>query len=179
MIDLAGKRLEERRKRLGAEDEQMQNAVERWRHQNRNQKPDLKEIGPRLGIPSTRNLGADGSVLARVAAQSSRNDSSGAKEQEQEGRKEAADGVLARTQQLFTANEPRSSSWKENRLREEREALEEGKGYGDIIMEQIWEVWNWGGKGTGGGRKDGEGGGRKDGEGDGEEEEGGLDGRGR
>jgi len=22
--------------------------------------------------------------------------------------------------------------------------LEEGKGYGDLIMEQIWEVWNWG-----------------------------------
>lgn len=36
--------------------------------------------------------------------------------------------------------------WKEKRLREEEEALDEGKGYGDLIMEQIWEVWNWGKK---------------------------------
>lgn len=33
--------------------------------------------------------------------------------------------------------------WKEKRLQEERKALEEGKGYTDIILEQIWEVWNW------------------------------------
>ncbi|PQE21186.1 rhomboid family membrane protein [Rutstroemia sp. NJR-2017a BVV2] len=36
--------------------------------------------------------------------------------------------------------------WKEKRDRREREALEEGKGYGDLIMEQIWEVWNGGEK---------------------------------
>jgi len=28
-------------------------------------------------------------------------------------------------------------------MREEREALEEGRGYGSLIVEQIWEVWNW------------------------------------
>jgi hypothetical protein len=33
--------------------------------------------------------------------------------------------------------------WKERRLEEERKALEEGKSYTDIILEQIWEVWNW------------------------------------
>lgn len=33
--------------------------------------------------------------------------------------------------------------WKERRLEEERRALEEGKSYTDIILEQIWEVWNW------------------------------------
>ncbi|PGG95535.1 hypothetical protein AJ79_10004 [Helicocarpus griseus UAMH5409] len=37
--------------------------------------------------------------------------------------------------------------WKERRLREEQKALEEGKGYGDLIKEHIWEVWNWGKKG--------------------------------
>lgn len=36
--------------------------------------------------------------------------------------------------------------WKERRLEEERKALEEGKGYGDLIMEHIWDVWNWGKK---------------------------------
>jgi hypothetical protein len=34
--------------------------------------------------------------------------------------------------------------WKERRLREEQKALDEGKGYGDMIKEHIWEVWNWG-----------------------------------
>lgn len=37
--------------------------------------------------------------------------------------------------------------WKERRLREEQEAIEEGRGYGSLIMEQIWDVWNWGKKG--------------------------------
>ena len=33
--------------------------------------------------------------------------------------------------------------WKERRMVEERRALEEGKTYTSIIMDQIWEVWNW------------------------------------
>lgn len=36
------------------------------------------------------------------------------------------------------------SQWKKERDDREKEALEEGKGYGDMISEQIWEVWNWG-----------------------------------
>ncbi|KAG4029199.1 hypothetical protein MFRU_017g01350 [Monilinia fructicola] len=36
--------------------------------------------------------------------------------------------------------------WKEKRDQKEKEALEAGKGYGDLIMEQIWEVWNGGKK---------------------------------
>ena len=34
--------------------------------------------------------------------------------------------------------------WKERRLREDNEKLAQGKGYGDIILEQIWDVWTWG-----------------------------------
>ncbi|KAJ4305620.1 hypothetical protein N0V90_001151 [Kalmusia sp. IMI 367209] len=33
--------------------------------------------------------------------------------------------------------------WKERRIEEERKALEEGKSYTDLILEQIWDVWNW------------------------------------
>jgi hypothetical protein len=33
--------------------------------------------------------------------------------------------------------------WKEKRMEEERKALEEGKGYMEMIFEQIWEVWSW------------------------------------
>ncbi|KAK4952234.1 hypothetical protein LTR28_006709 [Elasticomyces elasticus] len=33
--------------------------------------------------------------------------------------------------------------WKERRMMEEREAFEEGKSLWDIMIDQIWEVWNW------------------------------------
>jgi hypothetical protein len=36
--------------------------------------------------------------------------------------------------------------WKEQRLREEQEKISQGEGYGSMIMDQIWEVWNWGEK---------------------------------
>jgi hypothetical protein len=32
--------------------------------------------------------------------------------------------------------------WKRKRDEREKKALEEGKGYSDLIMDQIWEVWN-------------------------------------
>lgn len=34
--------------------------------------------------------------------------------------------------------------WKERRLAEEQERIAKGEGYGSMIMDQIWEVWNWG-----------------------------------
>lgn len=36
--------------------------------------------------------------------------------------------------------------WKERRLKEEQEKLDQGEGYGGMIMDQIWDVWNWGEK---------------------------------
>ncbi|EKG20476.1 hypothetical protein MPH_02199 [Macrophomina phaseolina MS6] len=48
-----------------------------------------------------------------------------------------------------------SEGWRERRLKEEREAIEEGRGYGDLIMDQIWEVWNWG-RGKAGKGEDGQ-----------------------
>ncbi|KAF1345709.1 hypothetical protein BDV97DRAFT_358900 [Delphinella strobiligena] len=44
----------------------------------------------------------------------------------------------------YGAEEP--EGWRERRAREDQEKLAQGKGYGDIIMEQIWDVWTWGGK---------------------------------
>ena len=34
--------------------------------------------------------------------------------------------------------------WKTQRKKEIEEEIEEGKGFGDMIVDQIWEVWNWG-----------------------------------
>ena len=51
-------------------------------------------------------------------------------------------GIAAMGKKLWMGEE--GEGWKEKRMREEREAMEEGKGYGGMIMDQIWEVWNWG-----------------------------------
>jgi hypothetical protein len=36
--------------------------------------------------------------------------------------------------------------WKMEREKEIKEDIEEGKSFGDMITDQIWEVWNWGKK---------------------------------
>ena len=38
------------------------------------------------------------------------------------------------------------SDWRAERLKEEREKLAQGEGYGGMIKDQIWEVWTWGEK---------------------------------
>ncbi|KAL5335423.1 hypothetical protein BJX70DRAFT_325460 [Aspergillus crustosus] len=53
--------------------------------------------------------------------------------------KEHERGVVDR---VWMGNE--KGGWKERRLREEQKALDEGKGYGDLIREHIWDVWTWG-----------------------------------
>ncbi|PLB37262.1 uncharacterized protein BDW47DRAFT_38962 [Aspergillus candidus] len=47
-----------------------------------------------------------------------------------------------------------SEGWKEKRLREEQKALDEGRGYGDLIRDHIWDVWTWGKKDEGEGDED-------------------------
>ncbi|KAL1302345.1 hypothetical protein AAFC00_002752 [Neodothiora populina] len=44
--------------------------------------------------------------------------------------------------QVYYGSE-KAEGWRERRAREDEEKLAQGKGYGDIIMEQIWDVWNW------------------------------------
>ena len=39
-----------------------------------------------------------------------------------------------------------TEGWKERRLKEEQEKLDQGEGYWDMIVDQVWEVWNWGEK---------------------------------
>ncbi|KAF2251201.1 hypothetical protein BU26DRAFT_517912 [Trematosphaeria pertusa] len=52
--------------------------------------------------------------------------------------KEVRRGMLGR---LWMGDE--EEGWKERRMEEEKKALQEGKSYGSIILDQIWEVWNW------------------------------------
>ncbi|EPE33588.1 hypothetical protein GLAREA_06601 [Glarea lozoyensis ATCC 20868] len=54
-------------------------------------------------------------------------------------------GILDELQkQKAATGTSQKPEWKQERDKREIEAAEEGKGYGDLITEQIWEVWNWG-----------------------------------
>ena len=43
---------------------------------------------------------------------------------------------------LWMGNE--TEGWQERRLKEECDRLAQGESYTSMIMDQIWEVWNWG-----------------------------------
>ena len=58
----------------------------------------------------------------------------GVKERQKEQEKRR--GVLGR---IWMGGE--DENWKERRMQEERAAMEEGKGYGEVMMEQIREVF--------------------------------------
>ncbi|KAK4191643.1 hypothetical protein QBC35DRAFT_486693 [Podospora australis] len=57
-------------------------------------------------------------------------------------------------QKLWLGDE--KDDWKTRRMAEEKKALDEGKGYGDLIMEQIGEVFGSSKKGEEASKKDGE-----------------------
>ncbi|KAK0102009.1 hypothetical protein ONS95_001185 [Cadophora gregata] len=58
-------------------------------------------------------------------------------------RKEAEDGSREKglLEKVWMGGE--GPDWKAKRDQREKEALEEGRGYGGLIMDQIWEVWSW------------------------------------
>jgi hypothetical protein len=59
------------------------------------------------------------------------------KDAEKQSQKER--GII---EKVWMGNEP--DDWKVKRDQKEKEALEEGRGYGGLIMDQIWDVWSWG-----------------------------------
>jgi hypothetical protein len=48
----------------------------------------------------------------------------------------------AAAKELWVARE--AEGWKERRLRDKHDKIAHGEGYGSMILDQIWEVWNWG-----------------------------------
>ncbi|KAH7305711.1 hypothetical protein BKA65DRAFT_199616 [Rhexocercosporidium sp. MPI-PUGE-AT-0058] len=57
-------------------------------------------------------------------------------------RKENEEKERGLLEKVWMGNE--GSDWKAKRDQKEKEALDEGRGYGGLIMDQIWEVWSWG-----------------------------------
>jgi hypothetical protein len=83
---------------------------------------------PVEGVKEEKVEGREGGVLEEVRR----------KQAEDENERQEK-GIITR---VWLGGE--GEDWKAKRDQREREALEEGKGYGGLIMEQIWEVWNWG-----------------------------------
>jgi hypothetical protein len=52
--------------------------------------------------------------------------------------------VVGEIQKQARGAESQREAWKIQREKEIKEDVEEGKGFGDMIMDQIWEVWNQG-----------------------------------
>lgn len=74
---------------------------------------------------------------------------SDASEQHEEGDGETGRsqvGIRKGLEKVWMGSE--KPGWRERRLAEEQEKISQGEGYGGMIMDQIWEVWNWG-KGKG------------------------------
>lgn len=63
-------------------------------------------------------------------------------EGEEEEGEEVEGGVKAMARKLWMGNQ--TEGWKEKRLREEREALAQGKGYSDLIGEAVEEAFQQG-----------------------------------
>jgi hypothetical protein len=69
----------------------------------------------------------------------------------------ASDAIRLERQEALKASKERASiaeqveatkqaKWAEERNKEVQDALDIGKGFGDIIIDQVYEVWNWGKK---------------------------------
>ncbi|KAL4931970.1 uncharacterized protein BDV17DRAFT_280031 [Aspergillus undulatus] len=94
-----------------------------------------------FGLPSERAL----EIQAKIRASREKRLAEESLEKEERERLMAQrvqdQGVLNR---VWMGSEEKG--WKERRLEEERKALSEGRGYGDLIKEHIWDVWTWGEK---------------------------------
>jgi hypothetical protein len=66
-----------------------------------------------------------------------------AKEKMREGRKTHSK-MEGKVKSITMVGE--TEGWKEKRLKEEQEKLDQGEGYGSMIIDQIWDVWSWGEK---------------------------------
>lgn len=102
-----------------------------------------------------------------AAAAGARRKASGKNEQEIENErkedgkggdeKEKGEGVSGLLRTVWMGDE--KPGWQRRRLEREKAELEQGRGYGEMIMEQVWEVFpgfgRGGGKGGEGGEKEG------------------------
>lgn len=77
--------------------------------------------------------------------------------QTDEAHAQASEAVRLERQEALRASKERASiaeqveaskqaKWAQERNQEVQDALDVGKGFGDIIIDQVYEVWNWGKK---------------------------------
>ena len=109
------------------------------------------------------NIGAE-KARARIQTQTQTSPQAQPKLEPEDPAAPRQGGLKSLLRQLWMGDE--EPGWQRRRLERERRELESGKGYGDIIMEQVWEVF----PGFGGREGGGEGGDGIRGEGEGEGE---------
>lgn len=84
--------------------------------------------------------GSDSTIMARVSTssglQESLEDAQRLRNHTQQSTPSSPSSV---TDEVRSARE----AWKARQQKEIQEEIEEGKGLGDMIMDQIWEVWHW------------------------------------
>lgn len=51
-------------------------------------------------------------------------------------------GIQEKAKEIWMGGE--TEGWQERRMREEQEKLAQGASYSSLIIDQIWDVWNWG-----------------------------------
>jgi hypothetical protein len=77
--------------------------------------------------------------------------------QTDEAHTQASDAIRLERQEALLASKERANiaeqveatkqaKWAQERNQEVQDALDVGKGFGDIIIDQVYEVWNWGKK---------------------------------
>lgn len=77
--------------------------------------------------------------------------------QTDEAHTQASEAVRLERQEALRASKERAiiaeqveaskqAKWAQERNQEVQDALDVGKGFGDIIIDQVYEVWNWGKK---------------------------------
>lgn len=89
------------------------------------------------GLPEKARITQERMRIAREQREAGLSEEQKRVLQEEREKKEMAQrGVL---QRIWMGDQ--KSTWREERAKQEKEALEEGKGYGDLIVEQVKEVF--------------------------------------
>lgn len=144
--------------RLGLASERAGEIQERLRERGIDERVGRRDFGTeneraRLGngIAGSRAVGGPGTGTTGAVARAVQEMK--AAEATQEPARESQDSRALPSQDTEAGEEVprrRKADWKAARDAREKEALEEGRGYGGLIVDQIWEVWNWG-RGSGDG----------------------------
>jgi hypothetical protein len=101
--------------------------------------PKAMEMQARLKAEKEKRDMLQNGALSRVGAEAKESGVLQELEAQKTAREKKEKGLI---EKVWLGGE--GDDWKAKRDQREKEALEDGRGYGGLIMDQIWEVWSWG-----------------------------------